>query len=809
MSLLTTGRAPGVRYEHVDASPTFIQGVRSDVAGFVGVTGRGPVGEAVAVASWRQFETAFGGLHPHGLLGYAVKAFFDNGGDRCWVVRAAAPGVEVVTTGPAADPLRTPVVPPAGRLLVPGMVAAVTQTAAPVVTSATVAAVDPLARRVDWTAPLDPSLWLEAPVVVELPGVLLGATAGVQPADRRASVLRSVAGLRPGATVEVRQLWRSRTVAARLAAVEDGGATLRWEEPLAPELATAPALTVGGGARTSAATFVNIAGAPAVTVWARSPGAWGDGLTVRLGTADGAATASDPRRVQPPDRAASAVLDVSGFAPGDLVRVGQGTGVAVPVWAVVAEVDPARRLLHWVATVPARAGAWDASLPATLDLARPLSFTRVDTILSVEEVGRLQAALRRLSLVAGSARYLPRVLDDTLGVSVRAEVLPAVTGGAAGLGGAGALALLGETQALVGGGDGLAALTAADLVAGIEVLTQVGEVAITAVPDAHLRPGPEPAFLPSPPSPDPCLPPPGGPAPVSAAARDRMARPQERPTALTEQDIALVQQALVDAAERAHDRIALLEAPLPAGPSAPPEGALAVVRAWRRRFDTSYAALHYPWLRVLDPLVPGTLRTVPASGWIAGLCAQLDAAVGVWRAPANVALDWVHSLAAPVDEPTAALLHAEGIDAVRALPGRGIRPMGARTLSSDPALVHLSVRRFLLALEETLATSLQWAVFEPADWALRQLLLAGIGELLEAYWGAGALAGATAEEAYRVRCDDANNPPEEVAAGRLVVDVAVAPAVPSEFVWVRVGRQRDALELSELPSTAAVTEGGG
>jgi phage tail sheath protein FI len=808
MSPLTTGRAPGVRYEHVDASPAFIQGVRSDVAGFVGVAGRGPVGEAVAVASWRQFETAFGGLHPHGLLGYAVKAFFDNGGDRCWVVRAAAPQVEAVTSGPSVDPLRTPVAPTVGQLLVPGTVATVTLTAAPVVTSATIAAVDSLTRRVDWTAPLDPSLWLDVPVVVQLPGVLLGATAGVQPADRRASVLGSVAGLRPGATLELRQLWRSRTVPARLAAVEDGGATLRWEEPLAPKLAAAPVLTVGGGARTSAATFLNLAGAPAVTVWARSPGAWGDRLTVRLGTAEGAATASDPRRVQPPDRAASAVLDVSGFAPGDLVRIGQGVEVAVPVWAVVAEVDPARRLLHWVATSPARTGAWDGPLPATLDLARPLSFTRVDTTLSVEEGGRLQTALSRLSLVAGSARYLPRVLDDTLGAGIRAESLSAVTGATAGGGGAAALALLGETQALAGGGDGLAALTADDLVAGIDVLTQVGEVAISAVPDAHLRPGPEPAFLPPPPPPDPCLPP-CGPAPAKVAAQNLMARPGERPAALTELATALVQQALVDAAERAHDRIALLEAPLPARPAGPPEGALAVARAWRQRFDTSFAALHYPWLRVLDPLAPGTLRTVPASGWIAGLCAQLDAAVGVWRAPANVALDWVHSLAAPVDEPTAALLHAEGIDTVRALPGRGIRPMGARTLSSDPTLGHLSVRRLLLALEETLAASLQWAVFEPADWALRQLLLAGIGELLEAYWRAGALAGAAAEEAYRVRCDDANNPPEEVAAGRLVVDVAVAPAVPSEFVWVRVGRQRDALELSELPSTAAVTEGGG
>jgi phage tail sheath protein FI len=785
--------APGVRYEHFDAAPSFITGARSDVAGLVGVAGRGPVGAAVAVESWRQFETAFGGLHPHGLLGYAVKAFFDNGGERCHVVRVAAPPTSVLSAGASPDPLRTPVPSAAG--LRPGTVAAVTLAGAPVVTAATVAHVDALARRVRWQAPLDPALWLDTPIVVELEGTLRTVTAGQQPADRSASVLRSVAGLRPGATVQLRQLVRSRTVGARLVGVEQDGTVLRWEEPLPPDLAAAPGLGVTGGAQTAAATFVNTRGEPAVTISASSPGAWGNRLAVSLGLVDGPATSTDAGRVQPPDRRASAVTGVTGLRPGDLVRITQGAEPTLAAWAVIAEVDAARRLLRWMPADGGAGGPYAAPLPAHLDLGRPLTFTRQDVAVSVEDDGRLQVVLNRLSLVPTSARWLPRVLEGGRGVPVHAELHPALTAPSAD---AETLALLGEALVLAGGGDGLAALDARDVVSGIEVLAAVDEVSVTAVPDAHLGPGPEPAFLPPPPPPDPCL-------PVCDPARvPRGTRPAadrgERPPAFAEQDTARVQEALVEAAERTADRIALLEAPRPDGP---PEAALAAVRAWRRRFDSSFAALHHPWLRVLDPLDPGALRTVPPSGWIAGLCARLDRSVGVWRAPANVALAWVHGLDAPVDEPVAALLHEERINAVRALPGRGIRPMGARTLSSDPALVHLSVRRFMLALEETLDTSLQWAPFEPADAALRELLLAGIRELLETYWRAGALAGARDDEAFRVRCDDANNPPDRVAAGELVVDVAVAPAIPSEFVWVRVGRQRGALRLSELPANAA------
>ena len=47
---------PGVYYERVDAAGPAIAAVRTDVAAFVGIATRGPVGAPIPIQSWRQFQ---------------------------------------------------------------------------------------------------------------------------------------------------------------------------------------------------------------------------------------------------------------------------------------------------------------------------------------------------------------------------------------------------------------------------------------------------------------------------------------------------------------------------------------------------------------------------------------------------------------------------------------------------------------------------------------------------------------------------------------------------------------------------------
>ena len=84
---------PGVHRQRAER-PEPLRAVRCDIAAFVGIASRGPIGVPVAVESWREFEATFGGLDAQGHLPFAVRGFFENGGGRCHVVRVAdtAPG---------------------------------------------------------------------------------------------------------------------------------------------------------------------------------------------------------------------------------------------------------------------------------------------------------------------------------------------------------------------------------------------------------------------------------------------------------------------------------------------------------------------------------------------------------------------------------------------------------------------------------------------------------------------------------------------------------------------------------------------
>ncbi len=92
-------RLPGIYVDRVD--PPAPEGLpRMDVAVFVGLAASGPVHRAVALESVAAFEAVFGCDVPLAFdagrgetissnLARSVRAFFSNGGRRCWVVRVA------------------------------------------------------------------------------------------------------------------------------------------------------------------------------------------------------------------------------------------------------------------------------------------------------------------------------------------------------------------------------------------------------------------------------------------------------------------------------------------------------------------------------------------------------------------------------------------------------------------------------------------------------------------------------------------------------------------------------------------------
>jgi hypothetical protein len=81
--------APGVRFQRRRVRPA-IPALRTDIAAFVGLAERGPAHRPVATESFAEFAAVFGGFSPNAFLAYTVKAFFDNGGVRAWIVRVTS-----------------------------------------------------------------------------------------------------------------------------------------------------------------------------------------------------------------------------------------------------------------------------------------------------------------------------------------------------------------------------------------------------------------------------------------------------------------------------------------------------------------------------------------------------------------------------------------------------------------------------------------------------------------------------------------------------------------------------------------------
>jgi phage tail sheath protein FI len=246
--------------------------------------------------------------------------------------------------------------------------------------------------------------------------------------------------------------------------------------------------------------------------------------------------------------------------------------------------------------------------------------------------------------------------------------------------------------------------------------------------------------------------------------------------------VQAVQTAMIAHCEQMADRVAILDSP--------PGLNAQQVREWRMdkaRYDSKYATLYWPWVKVWDP-VAGQGVMIPPSGHMAGIWARSDDTRGVHKAPANEVIRGAIDLELLITKGEHDQLNPQGINCIRAFPGRGIRVWGARTLSSDPAWRYLNVRRLFNFIEESVIEGTQWVVFEPNDMALWERVKRTINAFLVRVWRDGALFGATPQEAFYVKCDAETNPSEVIDAGQLIVEIGIAPVKPAEFVVFRIAQ---------------------
>jgi len=171
-------------------------------------------------------------------------------------------------------------------------------------------------------------------------------------------------------------------------------------------------------------------------------------------------------------------------------------------------------------------------------------------------------------------------------------------------------------------------------------------------------------------------------------------------------------------------------------------------------FNSSYAALYYPWLEISDPLT-SQRKLVPPSGAVCGCYARSDRKTHVWYAPAGIDRGRVFNvlgLGYKTSRAERDVLYPEGINVIA------------------------NVRRLMMYIEEAVAESSRFVVFEPNNPQTWRALARLINPFLQTIKENGGL------YEYAVQCDEETTTPAHIDRNELVCRVFVKPTKTAEFV---------------------------
>lgn len=246
-----------------------------------------------------------------------------------------------------------------------------------------------------------------------------------------------------------------------------------------------------------------------------------------------------------------------------------------------------------------------------------------------------------------------------------------------------------------------------------------------------------------------------------------------------------VQTKMKTLAEARKDCIAILDVPYTETSS------VASTVSWRevtQNFNSSYCALYSPWVKWFDQY-NGQIVTLPPSGFVASQIAYNDYVAEPWYAPAglNRGLLNVLSVTPVYTQGERDTLYATEVNPLQTFRGEGNVIWGQKTeQTKDSALNRVNVRRLLIVLEKSIATSLKYFVFEPNSEITRFRITAMLEQYLDNLSAGGAFQiTSTDRKGYKVVCDESNNTPATVDLNELHVDVFIKPSRAAEYIQLQ------------------------
>lgn len=259
-----------------------------------------------------------------------------------------------------------------------------------------------------------------------------------------------------------------------------------------------------------------------------------------------------------------------------------------------------------------------------------------------------------------------------------------------------------------------------------------------------------------------------------------------------------------------NDLIALLPQPDPANAKKDDEGnKIATIRADNFNADNSFKAgctektFHQSLLKVspaytgLMDQIKAYLNELPPSAAMAGIYTNIDNTRGVWKAPANVAVNMVTAPSVVISSDQQQNLNVDviggkSINVIRSFTGVGVLVWGARTLDGNSNdWRYISIRRTTIMIEQSLKLATMAYVFEPNDANTWVSVRSMIQNFLMNLWKQGALMGAKPEQAFNVQIGLGQTmTADDILNGLMIVMVELALVRPAEFIVLTFRQQQ-------------------
>ena len=222
----------------------------------------------------------------------------------------------------------------------------------------------------------------------------------------------------------------------------------------------------------------------------------------------------------------------------------------------------------------------------------------------------------------------------------------------------------------------------------------------------------------------------------------------------------------------------------------------------KRKYNSALLSLHNtlkrdsPNYRLLIKALLLKINCLPATSAVAGCIAFIDSTKGVWKAPANIALQGVQSPVLNISSELQSKLNVDSntgksINAIRPFTGNGVLIWGARTLDGNSQdWRYVNVRRTLIMLEQSIKLAVKSYVFAANDANTWNNLKSVIENFLTGIWKQGGLAGSKPEEAFCVLVGlGSTMTAQDILDGYLNVVVLVAVTRPAEFIEISFRQQ--------------------